>query len=127
MRLWEKRRQIAPDNNLPDYLYVMARNAVYKETRHQLFSTKYLEYVSHYTSMPDAGTALSELDRVTIEREIDRVVEALPDSRRQIFEMSARQEMTTTEIAQKLEISPKTVETQISRAVAALRKHFSRL
>ena len=39
--------------------------------------------------------------------------------------MSSERHMTNEEIARELNISPKTVETQLSRVVAALRKHLA--
>jgi len=54
-----------------------------------------------------------------------QVIDRLPDSRRLIYLMSSERHMTNEEIARELNISPKTVETQLSRVVAALRKHLA--
>lgn len=40
MKLWERRKEIRPDENFAAYLYVIARNAVYKETRRLVTSAQ---------------------------------------------------------------------------------------
>ena len=52
---------------------------------------------------------------------IDRAVDALPEQCRLIFTLSRRDGMTYGQIARALEISVKTVETQMGRALKALR------
>lgn len=48
----------------------------------------------------------------------------LPEKCRLIFKYSREQRMTVTEIANQLNISPRTVETQLSKALRHLRKTF---
>ncbi|MBS7312575.1 MAG: hypothetical protein KIG46_04900 [Bacteroidales bacterium] len=44
--MWTRRETIAPDGNVPAWLYVVARNAVFKELRRQVTASKYLDYLS---------------------------------------------------------------------------------
>lgn len=58
-------------------------------------------------------------------KEVRRAITNLPERRRQVFILSRYEGMSYKEIAEVLEISVNTVETQISRALSTLRDKFS--
>jgi len=64
---------------------------------------------------------------VTLELQdrIDQVIDQLPPERKKIFKMSRYEELKYKEIAQKLNLSIKTVEAQMSKALKFLRLHLS--
>lgn len=61
-----------------------------------------------------------------LEEAIEETIQQLPDRRRQIFLLSRRHDLTYAQIADVLDISERTVETQIRRALQALRECVSR-
>ena len=126
VQLWEHRAGITVDRNLPAWLYVTARNAAYKELRRQLTAARYVDYALNDKEKFDVvSTPLSDIKVIT--DEMSKVVDRLPESRKRIFLMRTVEGMSVNEIARILKISPKTVETQIARAKAALRKSVSEL
>lgn len=60
-----------------------------------------------------------------LENHINEALLQLPEKRRQVFLMSRDEGLSYKEIAQKLSVSEKTVETQISRSLKQLRKSLS--
>lgn len=121
MQLWKHRDRISPYKNLPAYLYVIARNAVYKESKRQILATRYLTFAKeNYSDLVSINE--NKVDYNMILREIDKIIASLPDSRRKIFQLRTEQNISVKDIANQLNISPKTVETQISRTVKTLRK-----
>ena len=70
-------------------------------------------------------------ENILINKEIGKVIEAavnkLPEKRKEIFLMHRFDNLTYSEIAKALDISLKTVETQMSRALKYLRKSLSNL
>lgn len=56
---------------------------------------------------------------------VEQTIRQLPDRRRQIFLLSRRHDLTYTQIAETLDISERTVETQIRRALQTLRECVS--
>lgn len=126
MQLWERRNEILTDGNLPAWLYVVARNAAYKEIRRKLTAARYVEYAANAGDQFDTvPTSSSEIKVIT--DEMSSVINDFPESRKKIFLMRTVDGLSVNEIAQILGISPKTVETQISRAKASLRKKASEL
>ncbi len=126
MQLWEHRHEMSADRNVPAWLYVTARNAALKELRRQLTASRYVDHIINTKDSFDVlQTPMSEMK--VIADEVASVVQALPESRRKIFLMRTVEGMTVNQIAQTLNISPKTVETQIARAKSSLRKRISEL
>ena len=124
MKLWERRKEIRPDENFAAYLYVIARNAVYKETRRLVTSANYIDFLTHASAI-GLNSTQEDVNFSLLKSKMAQVIDRLPDSRRLIYLMSSERHMTNEEIARELNISPKTVETQLSRVVAALRKHLA--
>ena len=113
MQLWEHRVSISSTRNLPAWLYVTARNAALKEARRQLTIARYVEYSVNFKDRVDSQRN-PDSDLAVIQSEMSKVIEKLPESRRQIFLMRTVQGKSVSAIAEELGISPKTVETQIA-------------
>ncbi len=125
--MWSRRATISPDGNLPAWLYVVARNAVFKEVRRQVTASKYLDYLSNNDNADSQENDLTERDTAVIMSEAEAAIDALPESRRKIYKMRFIEGLTVHEISERLDISPKTVETQIARAKNAIRQRISEL
>jgi len=67
-------------------------------------------------------------EEILSEKEINRLLELgiaeLPEKCRQIFNMSRKEHLSTKEIAERLGLSPKTVENQLTIALNRLRKNL---
>lgn len=125
--MWSRRASISPDGNLPAWLYVVARNAVFKEVRRQVTASKYLDYLSNREEAETQESELTNGDTSVILAEAEAAIDALPESRRKIYKMRFIDGLSVHEISERLDISPKTVETQIARAKNAIRQRISEL
>ena len=74
------------------------------------------------TELSDDGDAFME--EAELEMKIVQAIGQLPGQCRKIFEMSRMEGMTNSEIADDLNLSKRTVETQISKALKTLRIHL---
>lgn len=124
--MWSRRETISPDGNVPAWLYVVARNAVFKEVRRQVTASKYLDYLSNRDEAETQESELTNGDTSVILAEAEAAIDALPESRRKIYKMRFI-DGSVHEISERLDISPKTVETQIARAKNAIRQRISEL
>ncbi len=122
-RLWERRELIVDISSLKAYLFKMTRNEILALFRHRQVERNYARLKQE--SDPDPVT--DEPPRVTTEELLQMVnlaVERMPEPRRRIFMMSRYDEMTYAEIAESLDISPRTVQYHIGKALAELRNLF---
>ena len=51
MKVWEHHARLRPEDNFAAYLYVIARNATYNETRRRLSASRYADFVAHSTDI----------------------------------------------------------------------------
>ncbi|MGE0588755.1 MAG: RNA polymerase sigma-70 factor, partial [Cyclobacteriaceae bacterium] len=118
--LWEKFESLPADTNYRSYLYTSVRNKSLNYLRDRKIHLS-VEAVADQTV--DNGS--DKLVSNELEREITMAINSLPEKCRIIFEMSRFEELKYAEIADKLGLSVKTVEAQMSKALSILRKHLA--
>jgi RNA polymerase sigma-70 factor (family 1) len=117
--LW-KNRENSELNNLPGYLYTAVRNSVINHITRKEVKTKYITSMQNFSSFGQIVT-----DHLIREKQlaeiIEKEIEALPKKMRVIFELSRKEHLSHKEIAERLAISEKTVDKQISNALKILK------
>ncbi len=122
--LWEGRGQLAVHTALSGYLFTAARNAALNYIKHERVIDRWAQYV-RASSEPTAPSADQGLDDAEVMRAAVAAINQLPERCRQIFLLHRTSGRTYGEIAAELGISVKTVETQMTRALVALRAALS--
>jgi RNA polymerase sigma-70 factor (family 1) len=124
MKIWEKHESIDLDKGFDAYLFTIARNMVYKETENRLLSESAFYALSQQQTNEDVLTE-EKIDADSLRLYIDKLIEQLPLSRKEIFKLSRRDHLSNKEIAIRLSISEKTVETQLYRSLRFLKQKLS--
>jgi RNA polymerase sigma-70 factor (ECF subfamily) len=120
VNLWEKRDSIDLSKSVKSYLSTSVRNKCLNYLRdHKKFSRNLLELENLSGEGPYAQS--DKLVESDIREQIDRAMEELPEKCREIFYLSRYQHLKYQQIANKLQISVKTVETQVSKALQHMR------
>lgn len=122
--LWERCERGDPPPLAPAYLYTAVRNRALKYLRHRRVVSRWAEQVAREPA-PMGPQADDDVHAAEVARAIREAIDQLPDRCREIFLMSREQNLTYAAIAEILGISVKTVETQMWRALKALRKHLA--
>lgn len=124
LTLWEKKNKLNIAN-IKAYLY----RAVYHKTlhlvQHQHIKQKYCEdkkNEGHEFPSPEEGIMIGEMYEA-----YQKTLESLPQNTRDIYKLSRTSELTYKEIASKLDISIKTVESHISKALKSFRICFDQM
>jgi RNA polymerase sigma-70 factor (ECF subfamily) len=118
VRVWQKREQIDITYSIKSYLYQSVRNASLNQIKHENIVREHQQYEKAVGSVTDESDTMVTME---LEERIRAAVESLPDERRRIFRMSRDEGLKYKEIAEQLNISVKTVENQIGRALKSLR------
>lgn len=101
-----------------NYLAVAVKYAVLLRLRRQL---RERDYTRSALSVVSAVSPESRIDDRQLLELLNREVEKLPERCRLVFKCSREQGMPVREIARTLQLSPKTVENQLTRALRHLR------
>ncbi len=120
-KFWEKRQQIHIQSSLPAYLKMMATNEALQWLRKQRHyeDESGLETISENT--PDG---MEQLKAKELSTTLSKAIDQLPPKCRAIFQMSRQEGLTYKQIAEKLDISIKTVENQMSKALKDLKYYL---
>lgn len=113
------------DKGLDDYVFIMTRNIVLNIFKHQQIEYEYREEVLEKTLLYELTEKEDVLENVYYREMlmiIQLALEKMPKRRRLIFELSRFKGLTHKEIAEKLNVSVRTVEHQIYLALIELKK-----
>lgn len=124
--IWEDRAKLADVKNLSSWLYSVTKNLCLKKIDQMKVNQKHSDFLK-YRQLTVIQLSLNELDTSPVifdemTRIIDQTLEKLSPQSRLIFELSRYEHKKNAEIASELNISVKTVEAGITRALKDLRK-----
>ncbi|NPA45450.1 MAG: RNA polymerase sigma-70 factor [Chlorobi bacterium] len=122
-KIWEKRSFINIQISVKSYLYISVRNKCLQQINHNKIVKIYEKYIEKQERNDFAGPHENLIYEETISI-FNEALNTLPNKCNTIFKMSRFDGMKYKEIAQKLGISIKTVEANISRALKTLRTYF---
>ena len=119
VKLWIKRRQLDSEQSISGLIYRITKFLCIDRIR------KLEKTVKTATISTVVETAERSLEADYLSEELYStyvtIIEKLPQKRKLIFELSRNKNLSHKEIAQKLNISPKTVEAQVRLALQQIR------
>lgn len=122
IKLWEKRAKLSEVDNKKAYVAQMARNAALDSIRSS--GRVETEPLNLELKQVPAEDQLSNNNQDEIKNRIEMAVGLLSPKCRLIFSLSRFEGLTNDEIAEYLDLSKRTVETQISQALKQFRTEF---
>lgn len=120
-KMWDRRDSLTINSSLAAYLYKSVTNHALNYLKYQKHIQKYQEYVGFRTDDNVSISAHDALVNSDLEKELLRLIKSMPERRRMIFEMSRHEGLRYNDITEKLGISVKTVEVQMSKALEFMR------
>ncbi len=120
-KMWERRDSLVINTSLPAYLFKSVTNHALNYIKYQSHTRKYQEYIGFRTDEHISVSAHDALVHADLEKQLISLVKSMPERRRMIFEMSRLEGLRYNDIAEKLGISLKTVEIQMSKALEFMR------
>lgn len=124
IKVWEVRDTLKLDKKIKPFLFTIARNSSYDVLRNKYKERVLLGHLQD--GMDDISPA--DLDSDMMDKMKDKLrslIEQLPEQRREIFISNRFEGLTYKQIAEKLNISENTVDTQMRRALKFIRQHLA--
>jgi len=132
LKIWNKRSELDENKSIQTYLFVSTRNSCLNWLKHRKTEDAYARIMAIvYNDSSSIITPHESLIVDDIEKDFHQVLDELPTQCRRVFELNRFEGLKYHEIAARLNISIKTVETQMSRALVKMRfrlkKHIATL
>lgn len=129
LRIWQMRDLWEPKGPLNMYLFRATRNRALTRLREQRSELSFHDRLSRVEPTSMSGTRADTSDArigvADLESAIARAVADLPDRCREVFTLSRHHHLANAQIADVMQISVKTVEVQMTRALAHLRRSLA--
>jgi RNA polymerase sigma-70 factor, ECF subfamily len=123
LSFWEKRNTLTIRTGLKPYLYAMVRNACLNVIKHEKIKQKHA--VEEIALAPQTHDSVDEaVTSSELEIKIQQAMEKLPEQCRLVFKLSRFEELKYAEIAEQLDISVKTVENHMGKALKIMREQL---
>ncbi|SHE73114.1 RNA polymerase sigma-70 factor, ECF subfamily [Mariniphaga anaerophila] len=130
LKIWEKRNEIKADT-FQSYLFTLVRNSCINHIKHQKIVNGHsietwkttkgeMLYYADFFDDPHSLTIYNE-----IQKEIETVMNQLPEQTRKVFQLSRFDGLKNKEIAEKLNITLRTVEKHNTKALRQFKTHFA--
>jgi RNA polymerase sigma-70 factor (ECF subfamily) len=115
-QLWEKRGSIVITGSPRSYLFTAIRNTAISQWRKQSVRS---EKENSFGQLQEVEVQFS-LQAKELEKRLEQALKKLPERCREVFLLSRRQQLKYAEIAAVMDISVKTVENQMGKALKIL-------
>ena len=123
LKVWEKREILDASQNVKAYIFKIAVNTIYDFIRRKNIESAFNDFakVNFSKSTNDTwDTIIFEEMQTTL----NELVTQMPEQRRKIFRLSKIKGLSNDEIAHKLNLSKRTIENQLYRAIVFLKEHL---
>lgn len=120
VKLWNRRASLRQIDNLSTYLFVAVKNSALNYLKQYSHIHVAIEDEEGSSALINRHNPEEELEWKEIRFELNQAIEQLPDQCRTVFKLIKEEGFRYKEVAEILGISPRTVETQLFRALKKL-------
>lgn len=120
LKIWKMREELLSDKSLDYLLFTIAKNGILNTIRKEKSQQAYLDYVSLH---PGRNILVDdELNFRELQGAYEKAITQLSPKRREIFRLRKERFLSNAQIAAHLGVSVKTIENQMTSAIAAIRR-----
>ena len=126
LRVWENRNKLDPDSDFNNYLFIVTRNYIFnlkRRIKNQYTFMISLDALANYSS----SMGNNDMEAKELRMVVDLCVKSLPRRQKEVFTLSREKSFTNKEISQKLNISIKTVENHMTKALSTIRDAINKI
>ncbi|MCC8094616.1 MAG: RNA polymerase sigma-70 factor [Tannerellaceae bacterium] len=122
LKLWNEREQLIIKTSLTSYLLKAVKNSCLDEIRHQAVVCQYsISTMKNFSLLEDLNTE-NYILYSDLSRHLETALYKLPPDCREAFVLNRLQGYKYKEVAEQLQISERTIEARIRKALSLLRK-----
>lgn len=122
IKLWQNITQKNVSSSIDSQVFTITRTTLLDILKEEYRRKHAMERFPQASHTPHG---LAELERKETEGKVEELIDQLPHMRKLVFKLSRFEQLNYKEIAERLHISPRSVENHIALALKTLRKSFS--
>lgn len=126
VRVWLKKEAIDPEKDFQSYLFSITKHLVLDHLKSAVHRKLYFVGEHFQQDLLEEDGLESSISEET-EEKLQKLINEIPERRREIFCLSRFEGLSYKQIAERLNISENTVDSQIRNALAFLRKEFRKI
>lgn len=122
VRLWDNKESASEIKSFKSYLYKAVYNACMSRMKHEKIKQTY----QSEAAIELQNIYYSEYENTLPQERIEKIykeIEALPEKNKEVFTLRFVEGLSTKDVSEKLNITIRTVETHVSKALRILRKN----
>jgi len=124
VNLWDRREQVDPKLSFENYIFTITYNSVRKFFRKRALESKMKEFL-----VANSPEIIDNTDSIIIYNELlevaKKTIEKMPPRRKEVYVMSKQEGIKVKEIASRLNISTRTAENHLAKALKFLKQELS--
>ena len=124
VKIWENRGKLKKESSFKSYLFTIAYNDICKVFRRRNYQKMYMNEIisreGYFEPVEEKADYSFDLEQIEL------LIDKLPPRRKEIFNMRHKKGKSSKEIANELNISPGTVDNNISEALDFIRKNLNK-
>lgn len=123
VKVWEKKHLFDPQQNIESYIFSISKNIVYNRAKRKVYELALKRHIIHQNNISENATD-NTIDYQELNQILDKIFDAMPPARKQVFIMSRIEGLSNKEIAVKLNTSISNIENHINKALRGIREIF---
>ncbi|MDO8952267.1 MAG: RNA polymerase sigma-70 factor [Draconibacterium sp.] len=125
LKIWEKRETLDQSKNIKAFIFKIAVNTIYDFIRRKNIENAFNDFARANFETGSNNTWHTVIYD-EMQENLQKLVAQLPGQQQKIFQLSKEEGLTSEEIAVKLNLSKRTVDNHLYRAVSFLKENFRR-
>ena len=123
LKVWEKRDILDTSQNIKAFVFKIAVNTIYDFIRRKNIEHAFADY-ARLNFKTDENFTWHTVIYDDMLQKLQDVVALLPEQQQKVFQLSKLEDLSNEEIANRLQLSKRTVENHLYRALSFLKKHL---
>lgn len=121
--IWTNKEKLDENRPFSNYVFSIAKNWIVNFVRKDVYKKAFIDHVSkrktEFSFVVDDRVAFNDLSKI-----LEKVINKLPKQRKLIYNLRRKNGYSYKEIASKLSISESTVNSQMTKAIAFIKKQI---
>jgi RNA polymerase sigma-70 factor (family 1) len=121
LNVWENRHNVKKNSSIKSYVFTITYNSAISVIRKKARESQFIEYLKSLQKINEEPVNI-ELEYNELTKKLDEIIKALPQRQKEVYLLHRVEGLKYNEIAERLNITVKTIENHMSRSLKTIRE-----